>query len=421
MKRLSGVVAFLLLALIPAPAPADEPAPSIYDRLDLGGSVRAGYWTSDRKLTDERNFTPVSVWLKAAPDLGDGFGARVEGWLYDERPAAGRRPNAELREGLLSWRGESVDFTLGRRIVAWGRADRINPTDVVGSRDYTLLFTDDADQRRGSLMATGAYGFGDYTATIYWLPEFRPNIYPILQPAGVEVTEQGGGFNAAQGALRLDRTGGAVDWAVYYFDGVDRDPDFRITGLGPSSVSVSTVHRRRRMIGVDFATNIGEYGLRGEIAYNLEPSPAAADAFDQRSFLAAVVGVDRNVAAHLNVNVQYLLHRVTDYADPRTLPDPTVRAVAVRGALLDNQLERTQHGITVRVAYAALNETLTLEVAAGGYFTDGSAFVRPKVSYAITDNVKVIAGLDLFFGDELSFFGQLRRNRTTYLELRYGF
>ena len=32
-----------------------------------------------------------------------------------------------------------------------------------------------------------------------------------------------------------------------------------------------------------------------------------------------------------------------------------------------------------------------------------------------------LGGIDVFFGDDDSFFGQLRDNRTAYLELRYGF
>jgi hypothetical protein len=43
------------------------------------------------------------------------------------------------------------------------------------------------------------------------------------------------------------------------------------------------------------------------------------------------------------------------------------------------------------------------------------------VTYALTDALKVIGGVDLFFGDDESFFGQLRKNRAAYLELRYGF
>jgi hypothetical protein len=422
MKGLAaGALLLTLAGLGPARAEDATDLASLADRLALSGSVRAGYWSSDRKLDDTRNFTPASVWLKAAPDFGNGFSARAEAWAYDERPLAGRTVDGELREGFVAWHGENLSFDVGRRIIVWGRADKINPTDVISSRDYTLLFPEDDDQRRGNLMATGSWAFGDFTARLLWLPEFRPNIIPIPQFGGVHLLEQGDRFDAAQGALRLDHTGGGLDWALSYFDGIDRNPDFRITNLDAAGLSVSTVHRRSRTIGADIAGNLGDYGLRGEVAYTDPEQRQASDAFDKHPFLFAVLGIDRNVTEHLHVDLQYVVHYVTDYSDPRLGPASLTQAVAVQGALVNNQLVQTQHGPTLHVQYYAFNDTLMLELQAAGYASDGSSVVRPKASYAITDNLKATVGADFFFGTADSFYGQLKKNRTGYFELKYGF
>jgi hypothetical protein len=410
-----GALAFLLL--IASPARAEEPPPAeSLEPLALSGSLRAGYWSSDRKLDDRHNFTPMSLWLKSLPDLGGGWRLRAEGWVADERPLEGEKPKGELREGFLSWHGEALDFGVGRRIVAWGRADKFNPTDVIGSRNYTRLFAEDDDQRRGSLIANAAYAIGDLTASLYWLPELRPNVYPLAVPDGVTVLDQEGRFDARQFALRLDQTGRGFDWSVSYFDGLDRDPDARIEGVGPGgAVSVRPLYRRARAVGADFATAIGGFGLRGEAAYRQADDRNAADFFDKGDTLAAVIGVDRDLTDSVNVNVQYLVHHVIDFEDPRP------NLLAERAALINNQLTRTQHGASFRIAYRGLNDTLTLELAGAGYFTDGGYALRPKASYALSDAVKIIAGLDFFFGPDDSFFGQLRKNRAGYVELRYGF
>jgi hypothetical protein len=47
--------------------------------------------------------------------------------------------------------------------------------------------------------------------------------------------------------------------------------------------------------------------------------------------------------------------------------------------------------------------------------------VRPKASYALTDQLKVTAGADFFRGDTPSFFGRLRETSTAYVELRWDF
>jgi hypothetical protein len=412
-----------ILLLLGAPARADEASPlAALDPLALSGSLRAAYWSSDRELTDRHNFTPASLWLKSTPDLGDGWRLRAEGWVADERPLEGEEPKAELREGFLSWHGEALDLGVGRRIVAWGRADKINPTDVVGSRDFTRLFTEDEDQRRGNLMATGAYGFGDLTATLYWLPELRPNVYPIDVPAGVTVLDQDGRFDARQMAARLDSVGRGFDWGLAYFDGLDRDPDARIEAIDPSgAVTVRPLYRRARSIGADFATTLDRFGVRGELAYRQAAERSADHVFDKGDTLAAVIGADRDLSDEVNLNVQYLLHHVVDYEDPRLIASPGLRLLAEKAALLNNQLTRTQHGASFRLAYAGLNDTLTLELAGVGYFTDASAALRPKATYALTDAVKLIGGIDLYFGDDQTFFGQLGDNRVAYVEVRYGF
>jgi hypothetical protein len=403
----------------PALAGPDEPD-AIVDTLGLSGSLRAGYWSSDRELDDRNHFAPESLWLQGSHDFGSGLNARAEGWVNQQWTPQHRTPQGELRQGYLGWHDSDWDVAVGRRLVSWGRADRVNPTDVISSRDYTLLFPDDADQKRGNLMARAAYGTGSYTISALWLPEFRPDVLPLERPPGVTIDRQGSRLDPVQFAARLDRVGEGVDWSVSYFDGVDRDPNLRITALGPSGLTVALVHRRERLGGADFATNVGGFGLRGEVAYAV-PANDAADTFSRHPFVFAVIGADRDIVERLNINLQYVFHLVTEYSDPFQIADPTVRKVAVRGALLNNQLTRLQQGGTLRIAYTTADGAWMMELAAAGFATDGSAVIRPKLTYAINDNWKAIAGADVFFGGGNGFFGQLRHNRTVYTEVRLSF
>jgi hypothetical protein len=402
-----------------ASAGPDESS-SIIDALGLTGSLRAGYWSSDRELDDRNHFAPESLWLQGSQDFGSGLNARAEGWVNQQWTPQHPTPQGELRQGYLGWHNGDWDVAVGRRVVSWGRADRVNPTDVISSHDYTLLFSDDADQKRGDLMATAAYGVGSYTISALWLPEFRPDVLPLEQTQGVTIDPQGSRLDPMQYAARLDRVGEGVDWSVSYFDGIDRDPNLRITALGPSGLTVDLVHRRERLGGADFATNVGGFGLRGEIAY-AAPAGDATDTFSRRPFVFAVIGADHDIVDRLNINLQYVFHLMTEYSDPFQIADPITRKIAVRGALLNNQLTRLQQGGTLRVAYATADGAWTTELAAAGFATDGSAVIRPKLTYAINDNWKAIAGADVFFGGSNAFFGQLRHNRTIYTELRYSF
>ena len=55
-----------------------------------------------------------------------------------------------IREAYLDLSHGPLDLRIGKQIIAWGRADRINPTDNLTPRDYTLLVPDDDDQRLGT-------------------------------------------------------------------------------------------------------------------------------------------------------------------------------------------------------------------------------------------------------------------------------
>ena len=412
--------ALLAAALVFAPSAraSDDLIPA---SLSLTGSLRTGYWSSNRSLDNKLNYTPTSVWLKATPDLGDGWYARGEGWVLNERPLdRGSRVRSELREGYVGWRNDKIEVTLGRRIVAWGRADRINPTDIISTRDYTRLFTEDEDQRRGNLMATASYALGDVTVTALWVPEFRPNLYPIPLFRGLDVHQVTEKFSADQFGLRLNHTNSGFDWAISYFLGINRNPGVRLEHISSNALTVKTIYNKNQMWGADFATNIGDYGLRGEIAYS-QPGTSKGDVFNPRPFIEAVVGADRNVIQNFNVNFQYVLMHTFSYTDPGMGFAASVAAVATEAALLNNQRLRVQHGPALRVGYTMLNDTLLLEVSALAFLSDHSLAVRPRSTYAITDRLKLISGADLFTGPKNTYLGQLRRNTTVFTEVRYSF
>jgi hypothetical protein len=395
--------------------------------LNLSGSLRAGYWSSDRVLDNRHDFAPGSVWLKSAPIFGNGFYASAEGWVDREQPLNGNghtNTHGEIREGYLGWRDSTLSVTVGRRIITWGRADRINPTDVISSRDYTRLFPDDDDERRGSAVITGSYALGDYTVTALWLPEFRPNIYPIPSAAGLTVRQGADRIAGDQYAARLERIGTGIDWSLSYFDGINRNPgarltDFSLTSPGASQAVVEAVYNRVRVWGADIATNVGDYGFRGEIAYS-QPTSSDGNLFNPHPFVQVVVGIDRNLG-RANIDLQYVTQYILSYTNLSVRQDLSVASLATRAALVVNQKTQIQHGPTLRVGYTMLNDTLSLEMAAAAFVSDGSYFLRPRATYSLTDAAKLTAGANIFSGASDSFFGQLRHNNTFLSELRYSF
>lgn len=400
-------------------APQKSEDKSILQILDLSGSVRAGYFSSSRKLDDKTNLGTGSVWLKATPNLGEDASLFIQGWVRNDDSFREGGSSGRLREGYLNYSAGNADFRIGKQIIAWGRADRLNPTDNLTPRNFTLLTPEEDDQRMGSLAAKMTYRIQSVLLTGIWLPSMDPNVLPIASTPGISYTEHVPHANSF--AAKIDKNGGEVDWSASYFSGLDINPDITIGAVPPPTTNLILGHNRIRVLGMDAATAIGRYGLRAEAAYTWTSNAGVNDVLVKKPFFYMVMGGDRTFFDYLNVNVQYYLRQVSNYSDPQNIANPLLRSVAIQGAVLSNQFDRFQHGVSIRVSDKWFNETLEGEIAGIASFGRSNYFIRPKLVYAFSDNMKGSLGLDIYRGESNTFFGQLRNNSLLFTEMKYGF
>ncbi len=395
---------------------SDEPALRTW--LQPTGSVRLDYFRSSKSLDDATDLAGATLQMKLLPV----FGPQLE-WKIEERltsPDLGEgSPRSTLLEGFVTARFEKAELRVGRQIVAWGRADGINPTDNLTPRDYTVLLPFDEDQRSGTPSARADVFLTDqHTLTVFATPWFRPGKIPlpaaqqdvphVLPASSLSNTEIG---------LRLNRVGDGLDWSVSYFHGYSLLPDFNL--IGGSVLALH--HDRINVVGADFARNFGRFGFRGEAAYIATRDPDGTDPFAKNPQLFWILGVDRTFFDNLSVNVQFFQRRVRAYRDPKGSFTGLVRTAAIFNALLDGALDRTGSGVSFRVGNKWLHETLEAEIFGIVNFNHGDAYVRPSVSYAVNDRWKATLGAELYDGPELSQFGSQRANRGGFAETRWSF
>lgn len=386
---------------------------------ELNGSVRAGYFSSSRKLDGKDDLATGSVWLQARQNFGGDIALVAQGWVRNDESFRASGGAEKLQEGYLKFSAGNVDYRIGRQIIVWGRADRLNPTDNLTPRNFTLLTPEDDDQRMGSLAAKITYHSAESSLTGIWLPDMNPNVFPVAATQGIFFTEQIP--HANQIALKLDRSGSDVDWSASYFNGLDLNPDISIGATTPSGTNLIFEHNRIRVLGMDAATVIGRYGLRAEAAYTWTANAGVNDALVKKHFLYMVMGGDRTFFDYLNVNIQYYFRHITNYSDPQAIADPLLRSVAIQAAVMSNQFDRSQHGVSIRISNKWFNETLEGEIAAVASVGRSNYFIRPKLVYAFSDNIKGSLGLDIYRGDSNTFFGQLRNSSLLFAEMKYDF
>ena len=409
----------------PELAPPEEQdanaSPGWREAAGITGSLRAGYWSSNRRQDDEQHIGVPSVWLKLDKRLESGLGLFAEGYLANEDAFGERRDESRLREAYFEGRHGKFDYRMGKQIIAWGRADRFNPTDNLTPRDATLLAADIDEDRFGSLAAKTSWNFDLNTSLIgVWVPHFSPNVIGLPAQPGVNFQEYEP-ESKRQWALKLDQSGKAVDWSVSWFDGFDLSADL---SPGPATGSGTTIkldHHRVRVLGADAATTMGSYRFALEGAYVRTEDAQGTDPFIKNPFFYGVFGVERDFADTLVVIVQVFTRQVSHYSDPETIANPALRTLAVRQAIGSAQYDRSQQGTSMRVAKKWFNETLDTELAGAALFGRYGYLLRPRVTWLYSDSVKLIGGYEWFKGSDKTIYGLLEKNKTLFAELRWFF
>jgi hypothetical protein len=414
----SNLVFFIFFTVTEVASAQSE---SWVDQLGINGSIRTAYWNRDKSYTSERDYAVGSAWLTMRPQEIFGLKFYADGFVQGQNLARDDYSRLDLRELYVEKSWGDFDFKVGRAITVWGRADKVNPTDVLSVRNYQLLMTDDEDQRTGVFQLQATYNFQGYRLSGLWIPEWRSPVYPIPPVTGVRIIDQTPEERDRQLAFKLDHSGDDFDWSMSFFKGNNKLPDLRFVAFDAGGVLIAFDYGEIEMYGADFATNYGDYGFRGELAYTKTADNGGDDPFVQNSQIYAVLGVDRTVVENFNINVQYLFKHVVDYQSSDSLSLGPLQLLAEQGAINANQIAQNQSGLSIRPSYKMYNDTLEMEIALVSWFEGWNSLVRPKITYAFSDSFKGIIGGEFYSGPDDTLFGRLQPTSTGFAELRWYF
>jgi hypothetical protein len=398
-------------------------AEGLYEMLGPTLSARASAWGEDKRFTADEGIAVTSAWLSLRPQEISGFRFSLEGYAIAENTTRTTRWLGDLREGFVETSIGAFDFRGGRQVLVWGRADKFNPTDNLSVKDYRILTTDDEEQRLGisTLSAAWNLNYGSRIVMV-WQPEWRTPGLPI-PPLGPGITlsniEPQGAWK--QWALKYDRSASGFDFSLSYFDGVSRTPDLELLRAGPSGVDLGLAFRRIHVLGADFASTWAGWGLRGEMAYTATQDSSGSNPLIQNAGIFSVLGAERSLTEGLSISAQYLNRWVDHFDDITQTTDPSTRPLLLAQAINTQQQVRWNHGFSLRPALKLLNETLEMELAWVRWQTTGGQLLRPKLTYAISDHMKAVAGAEIYSGPTESFLGRLRDVSSAFAELRASF
>lgn len=374
----------------------------------IKGSVCGGQNSNNDAVVSAGN-AQVSLKLTAEKsDIGKAFAeVRFNAGKIRDSSSIG----CDVREAWGYVSPGPFQITLGRQIIAWGRADAINPTNNITPKDETVLSSEYDDTRLGNELLHLKVKIGPSSIQGIWIPYYRPDVLPLAGadiPSEITIGEPEYPdirFKKSGYALRWELTLPLVDGSLSYFNGYKTLSGFDFT-LGQTGLSLIPHAYRIHAAGADFSTTIGSFGLRGEAAFKYPFDDYDTHVHVPNPYVQYVFGIDRSIG-DWTMLLQYSGLYVIDYeeiAEP-VLTDPfdpvavSLYAYALASAeirqmnrLFTGTSDEVSHSLTGNIQWSTLYETLHLELAGIYNFTTKDYVINPGVSYDIADGINLAVG-----------------------------
>jgi len=252
-------------------------------------------------------------------------------------------------------------------------------------------------------------------------PWFESTIVPVpVLPHPVGLPSPARNLANSTFAIKLNRSDAALDWSVSYLRGLSLLPGARVLGVDAMGPQLEFHNDRVQVLGADVARNFGRFGFRAEAAFTWPHGSDDGTPAQRHPDLFAVAGVDRTFQENLYVNAQLFGRHVLHYTDPYAISDPVQRQVSVQNAITYGQQDRTSLGYSLRISDKWLGDTLQAELLLVDVRTRNTRFMRPLLSYAVTDRVKATLGAVIYQGADDTLFGRKKFNNRVFVELRYA-
>lgn len=351
----------------------------------------------------------------------------------------------DLREAYFELNGfifDNVDLKIGRQRIAWGTADKLNPTDNVNALDLSDPW--DFGRHLGSDGVQLSVYAGGIQVTGLAVAQFTPAVLPTgqwanaLMPSAVQVPAgltlgsvttnvQLPGLSIADSVTAGLRVKGNLlgyDLSVSYLYGRQSLPvvdNVVITspGLPVVNAAAQLVYPREHVFGADLAGSILGVGVWAEAAVFL-PSKVTltrdasalgmpvsqSTALDSTPYVKYVVGGDYTFPGNVYLNGQFV-HGLFQEAGAGNLED--YFSVSLEWRLFDEKLKLTPLSFLFEVKdWSDIPDNYALLAA-------------PSITIHPMDNAELVIGFHWIRATSSTVFGALSGQNEVFAHARYSF
>jgi hypothetical protein len=330
-----------------------------------------------------------------------------------------------IREAYLDLYIGNFDVRVGKQQIIWGKADGAFITDIVSPKDLREFLLPDFEEIRMGVNAVKLdYYLKNNTFEFVWIPVFTETKlpeeksiwFPQLQNQGIPVTfdhsnsEVDAKLENSELFLKYSLLSSAIDFelmAGYMWDddfSAHNTPQLDSITNNMNGILIKPEYHRLGVAGGSFSTSLGGTILRGEAAYYMDKHFSTSDFINEglvkKDYVHYLLGYDFSLF-DITMSVQLIQEYIIDYTDQ----------------IINEEFENTA---TFLANKSFLRETLSLDLFAYIGLNNGDALIRPKATYSISDGLEILAGANLFIGDQ-GRFGQYDKNDMVFIKLKYSF
>ena len=420
----AGVTILSLFSGISVYAQSPNETDSLYteeissdNRIKLNGYLRAGFFGGEKEI---RNYYGEGA-LKLEVPIGISASAFSE---VRYRADGNNNHKFDIREAYLNLNLGKFDFRVGEQIVLWGRADGFNPTNNVTPQDFCVFSPEEDDKRLGNFAVKGVFNPYPFRIEVDWVPVYKSSLFPFIgNPMGDGIVwnneKRPYRWKNQSFGVKIDLEKPSFDLSLSYYNGLHKFPGIAYKKT-PSEIQLSQEPYRVHIVGMDFSSSLGNYGLRGEFACSLPEKSNNSIYSVPNKQMEYTIGIDRSWD-NFSLIVQYIGKYILDL-ETDIKGNPIVQKLNSLNRIVFTQHERWNHSVSVRPALSLLHETLNVELLGLCQFSTKEYFFQPKIRYAIADAVTLTVGGQLFYGPDDRLFGILEKTKNSvFTELKVSF
>ena len=386
----------------------------------------------------EEVLDPTPRLLITLSGFAEGLLARRAGLSGQEHTSV-RDAIVRVVDASIGYKRPRFDLLAGFARVAWGRLDELQPTDVINPLDASRFFFDSRSDARLPVALVRLRGYLSEHASLegVYVPFFRRGRFdqldeptspfniesgvaadtvaclaigcPALLPFVIERHEPPRSFGNAQGGARFNATTGRIDWSLAAYRGFEPFGfgAVRTPAASAAFLPIDIVHPRFTMVGGDFETVRGEWGLRGEVAAFVDDNfQGSTPRIVKGTSVDAGFGADRK-AGDYRLSATALFHREA-YDEVLSSAPGAKRSRADISLILsgDRSFGRERYRVRTFGVYNA---------------NESAGFLRAMTTAKIRDNVALEGSGGWFVGGGRDIVGRFADSDFLYARLKYYF